>query len=86
MANEYDRGAERSSANIDTRHSLTTSFTWELPFGKGRLFGSNWAPPRMRSSAAGKSAESYRFGQHSHSKSPFRVILRTRRPPIAAIA
>ncbi len=42
VANEYDRSAERSSANIDMRQSLTTSFTWELPFGKGRQFGSNW--------------------------------------------
>lgn len=42
VVNKYARGAERSSANIEMRHSLTTSFTWELPFGKGRLLGSNW--------------------------------------------
>src|SRR5690606_3964675 len=33
---------ERSSANLDIRHNFTTSFTWELPFGKGRTIGSNW--------------------------------------------
>ena len=42
VANEYDRSAERSSANIDMTQSFTTSFTWELPFGKGRAFGQNW--------------------------------------------
>lgn len=42
VANVYDRSAERSSANIDMRHSFTSSVTWELPFGKGRAFGSNW--------------------------------------------
>ena len=42
VANQYDRGAERSSANIDMTHNFTTSFTWELPFGKGRAMGNNW--------------------------------------------
>ena len=28
--------------NIDMRHNLTTSFTWELPFGRRRKYGSNW--------------------------------------------
>ena len=42
VANQYDRNAERSSANIDMRQSFTTSFTWELPLGKGRSFGSDW--------------------------------------------
>jgi hypothetical protein len=30
-----------SSASWDIRHSLTTSFNYELPFGKGRHFGAN---------------------------------------------
>ena len=42
VANQYDRGAERSSANIDMRQSFTSSFTWQLPFGKNRAIGSNW--------------------------------------------
>lgn len=42
VANPYDRRAERSSANIDMRQSFTSSFTWELPFGKGRQLGTNW--------------------------------------------
>ncbi len=42
VANPNDRRAERSAANADRKHSLATSFTWELPFGKDRSFGSNW--------------------------------------------
>ena len=42
VANHYDRGAERASANIDMTQSFTSSFTWQLPFGKNRAFGANW--------------------------------------------
>ena len=42
VANHYDRGAERASANIDMTQSFTSSFTWQLPFGKDRAFGANW--------------------------------------------
>ena len=42
VANQYDRGAERASANIDMTQSFTSSFTWQLPFGKDRAIGSNW--------------------------------------------
>ena len=42
VANQYDRGAERASANIDMTQSFTSSFTWQLPFGKDRAVGSNW--------------------------------------------
>ena len=42
-ANVYDQDAERSTANIDIRHNLTTSVTWELPFGGGRSFASDWS-------------------------------------------
>ena len=45
VANVYDRNAERSTANIDMTHNFTTSFTWELPFGKGRAMGTNWNGP-----------------------------------------
>jgi hypothetical protein len=30
-----------SSASWDIRHSLTSAFTWELPFGRGRHFGNS---------------------------------------------
>lgn len=42
VANQYDRRAERSTANIDMQQSFTSSVTWELPFGKGRAFGKDW--------------------------------------------
>jgi hypothetical protein len=42
VANPNDRRAERASAYLDRKHSFTTSFTWELPFGKDRAFGSQW--------------------------------------------
>ncbi|MBI1354815.1 MAG: hypothetical protein GC160_10740 [Acidobacteria bacterium] len=42
VANVYDRSAERATANINMRHNFTTSVTWELPFGRGRTFGSSW--------------------------------------------
>jgi hypothetical protein len=43
VANQYDRRAERASANIDITQSFTSSFTWELPFGKGRAVGDSWS-------------------------------------------
>jgi hypothetical protein len=42
VANVYDRRAERGNSNLDIRHNFTSSFTWELPFGRGRAFGSSW--------------------------------------------
>lgn len=33
-----------SSAAWDIRHSFTTSFVYDLPFGRGRMFGSNMNP------------------------------------------
>jgi len=35
----YNFGSEYSSASWDIRHSLTTSFNYEIPFGKGKRFG-----------------------------------------------
>ncbi|MCW5982078.1 MAG: TonB-dependent receptor [Bryobacteraceae bacterium] len=31
-----------ANANFDVRHRFTTSFMYELPFGRGRMFGSGW--------------------------------------------
>jgi hypothetical protein len=39
--NPLNLGSEYSSASWDIRHSLTTSFNYALPFGKGRRFGGN---------------------------------------------
>jgi hypothetical protein len=42
VANVYDRRSERGNANLDIRHNFTSSFTWELPFGRGRAYGADW--------------------------------------------
>jgi hypothetical protein len=39
--NAYNRQAERGYASFDVPQRLTVSATWELPFGKGRHFGTN---------------------------------------------
>ena len=44
MQNLYDRRAEWGPTYFDVRHSFTTSFFYELPFGKGRMLGSGWHP------------------------------------------
>ncbi len=36
--NVSNRRAERASSAQDIRHTLTTNFIWELPFGQGRRF------------------------------------------------
>jgi hypothetical protein len=36
--NNYDRRAERSLSSFDAAHRLTTTFAYELPFGRGRPF------------------------------------------------
>jgi len=41
-ANEYNLSAERGLSDLHRRHNFVGSYTWELPFGKGRAFGSNW--------------------------------------------
>jgi Carboxypeptidase regulatory-like domain/TonB dependent receptor len=42
--NAYDRhGYNYGPAFFDARHNLSVSGTYDLPFGKGRRFGSNWA-------------------------------------------
>lgn len=39
--NAYNRQAERSYASFDVPQRLSVTATWELPFGKGRKFGTN---------------------------------------------
>jgi hypothetical protein len=38
LQNAFDRRAERAVANIDTPHRLLASFSYELPFGRGRAW------------------------------------------------
>lgn len=39
--NVYDREAERAISSQDIRHRLVSSFVYDLPFGKDKLFGKN---------------------------------------------
>jgi len=41
--NTYDPEAEWGPAFHDVRHNLIVSATYELPFGRGRKFGSEWS-------------------------------------------
>jgi hypothetical protein len=41
--NGFDLAAERGPAEFDIRHRFVASYVWELPFGRGRRFGSNWS-------------------------------------------
>jgi len=36
--NSYDLRAERARSNFDVRHRLSVSYSYELPFGRGRAF------------------------------------------------
>jgi hypothetical protein len=45
MQNLYDRRAEWSPTYFDVKHSFVASYYYELPFGKGKMFGSNWSRP-----------------------------------------
>jgi hypothetical protein len=40
--NSYDLGKERGPAEFDIEHRFVASYIWELPFGRGRHFGSDW--------------------------------------------
>ena len=42
--NVYNLKAERGPSSFDVKFMNTTSFVYELPFGKGRRFGANWSP------------------------------------------
>ena len=43
--NTYDPEAEWGPAFHDVRHNFIFSSTYELPFGQGRAFGSDWSGP-----------------------------------------
>jgi hypothetical protein len=40
----FNLGAERGPAEFDVEHRFVASYVWELPFGRGRRFGSDWSP------------------------------------------
>jgi Carboxypeptidase regulatory-like domain/TonB dependent receptor-like, beta-barrel len=42
--NGYDRRADYAVSDQDVPQRLVWSFTYALPFGKGRAFGNNWGP------------------------------------------
>ena len=45
MQNLYDRRAEWGPMLADATHNFVASFYYELPFGRGKHFGGNWARP-----------------------------------------
>lgn len=40
----YNLARERGNSSLDRRHSFVASYTYELPFGRGRAFGGSWSP------------------------------------------
>ncbi len=44
QGNQYNRRADYGRAFFDATHNLTVSGSYDLPFGKGRAFGSDWNP------------------------------------------
>jgi trimeric autotransporter adhesin len=49
--NPYDLGSEWGLSYLDATHRISTAFTYELPFGKGRAFGGS--APRLLDYAIG---------------------------------
>ena len=43
VLNVFNFHAERGLSTFDTRHRFTGSYIYDLPFGRGRTFGSNWS-------------------------------------------
>src|SRR5207253_4547092 len=42
--NAWNFNQDRGPANFDIKHSWTTSGVYELPFGRGKRFGTGWNP------------------------------------------
>jgi len=40
--NSHNLSAERGPAEFDVTHRFVASYIWELPFGRGRRYGSSW--------------------------------------------
>lgn len=45
IQNPFDMRGERSLSSHDVAHRAVFTWAYELPFGRGRQFGSNWAKP-----------------------------------------
>jgi hypothetical protein len=43
VLNVFNFHAERGLSTFDTRHRFVASYIYDLPFGHGRTFGSNWS-------------------------------------------
>jgi hypothetical protein len=43
VLNVFNFHAERGLSTFDTRQRFVASYTYDLPFGRGRTFGSNWS-------------------------------------------
>src|SRR5262249_22074328 len=43
--NPTDAAPYRSISDLDRTHHLVVSGIWELPFGRGKLFGNHWSKP-----------------------------------------
>jgi hypothetical protein len=43
--NSYDIRAQRALSDIDVAHRLTVGYVYELPWGRGRRWGTSWSKP-----------------------------------------
>jgi hypothetical protein len=43
VQNPLCMACDRGASDYDIRHNLTLSWSYELPFGKGKAFGKNWS-------------------------------------------
>ncbi len=43
IINSWDPKANRGLSDFDARHQMNANWTWELPFGKGKTWGSNFS-------------------------------------------
>jgi hypothetical protein len=43
--NSYDIRAQRALSDIDVAHRLSIGYVYELPWGRGRRWGTNWSKP-----------------------------------------
>ena len=43
VLNVFNFHEERGLSTFDTRHRFVASYTYDLPFGKGRMFGTDWS-------------------------------------------
>src|SRR5208337_2556220 len=42
IQNDYNLALNRGSSTFDIRNRFTASYVYQLPFGRGRTFGSSW--------------------------------------------